>query len=61
MKFDINSQFEDIMKENIPFPTPSREVDFLGINNYYAGSIWKNHKRKINGEEEETCSWIENS
>lgn len=60
MKFDINSQFEDIMKENIPFPTPSREVDFLGINNY-AGSIWKNHKRKINGEEEETCSWIENS
>lgn len=32
MKFDVNSQFENIMKENIPFPTPLRKVDFLGIN-----------------------------
>lgn len=32
--FYTNNQLESIMEENIPFPTPSRKVDFLGIKLY---------------------------
>lgn len=32
--FYTNNQLENIMGKNIPFPTPSRKVDFLGIKLY---------------------------
>lgn len=51
------------MKENIPFPTPSREVDFLGINLIIMQALygeiinvhlWLQNETYINGETEET-------
>lgn len=45
------------MKENIPFPTASRKVDFLDIN--LLGPMWRNYKSLLRGTKGKLNKWGE--